>query len=106
MKNREPAVSPYLYRYPGGDGCERAAVDFHTDAQLCFMRYPGRTLTPGESLDTLGFIARQLDIDPNQFRVYLENSQKTLRSYDRVIGPDRRSISARCRAMMISPTRT
>jgi hypothetical protein len=45
---------------------------FHTDAQLCFMRYPGRTLTPGESLDTLGFIARQLDIDPNQFRVYLE----------------------------------
>lgn len=40
--------------------------------QLCLMRYPGRTLAPGESLPphTLGFIARQLDIDPNRFDVY------------------------------------
>jgi TnpA family transposase len=32
--------------------------------QLCLMRYPGRTLAPWDSLlpHTLGFIARQLDI--------------------------------------------
>ncbi|NTG75563.1 DUF4158 domain-containing protein [Agrobacterium rhizogenes] len=40
--------------------------------QLCLMRYPGRTLAPGENLppDTLGFTARQLDIGPNEFHVY------------------------------------
>ncbi|BCH67492.1 hypothetical protein RvVAT039_pl03250 (plasmid) [Agrobacterium vitis] len=40
--------------------------------QLCLMRYPGRTLMSGESLPlaTLGFIARQLDIEPHEFNLY------------------------------------
>lgn len=40
--------------------------------QLCLMRYPGRTLMSGESLPpaTLGFIARQLDIEPHEFHLY------------------------------------
>lgn len=40
--------------------------------QLCLVRHPGRTLASGENLtsDTLGFIARQLDIDPREFHIY------------------------------------